>query len=54
MEHDLSAAAREYHHFPTPGEIAVVPTKRLTKQRDLALAYTPGGAMPAMPSPNWP
>jgi malate dehydrogenase (oxaloacetate-decarboxylating)(NADP+) len=41
---DLSAAALEYHEFPTPGKIAVVPTKGLTNQRDLALAYSPGVA----------
>ncbi|CAB1370751.1 NADP-dependent malic enzyme [Denitratisoma oestradiolicum] len=41
---DLAAAALEYHAFPTPGKIAVVPTKGLTNQRDLALAYSPGVA----------
>ena len=41
---ELSAAALEYHEFPTPGKIAVVPTKCLTNQRDLALAYSPGVA----------
>jgi malate dehydrogenase (oxaloacetate-decarboxylating)(NADP+) len=41
---DLTAAALEYHSSPTPGKIAVVPTKGLTNQRDLALAYSPGVA----------
>jgi len=41
---DLTAAALEYHAFPTPGKISVVPTKGLTNQRDLALAYSPGVA----------
>ncbi|HTY99251.1 MAG TPA: NADP-dependent malic enzyme [Rhodocyclaceae bacterium] len=41
---DLSAAAIEYHAAPTAGKIAVVPTKGLTNQRDLALAYSPGVA----------
>ena len=41
---DLAAAALEYHASPTPGKIAVVPTKGLTNQRDLALAYSPGVA----------
>ena len=41
---ELSAAALEYHAEPTPGKIAVVPTKGLTNQRDLALAYSPGVA----------
>ncbi|MCX8086365.1 MAG: NADP-dependent malic enzyme [Rhodocyclaceae bacterium] len=41
---DLSAAALDYHARPTPGKIAIVPTKGLTNQRDLALAYSPGVA----------
>ncbi|MBI5920381.1 MAG: NADP-dependent malic enzyme [Betaproteobacteria bacterium] len=45
MEKDLSAAALEYHSFPTAGKISVVPTKGLTNQRDLALAYSPGVAV---------
>ncbi|MBI4985967.1 MAG: NADP-dependent malic enzyme [Rhodocyclales bacterium] len=44
IENDLTAAALEYHTSPTPGKIAVVPTKGLTNQRDLALAYSPGVA----------
>jgi malate dehydrogenase (oxaloacetate-decarboxylating)(NADP+) len=40
----LRKAALEYHEFPTPGKIAVMPTKQLTNQRDLALAYSPGVA----------
>jgi malate dehydrogenase (oxaloacetate-decarboxylating)(NADP+) len=40
----LEAAAIEYHEFPTPGKISVVPTKGLINQRDLALAYSPGVA----------
>ncbi len=41
---DLAAAALEYHASSPPGKIAVVPTKGLTNQRDLALAYSPGVA----------
>jgi malate dehydrogenase (oxaloacetate-decarboxylating)(NADP+) len=41
---DLSAAALDYHRKPTPGKISVTPTKDLTNQRDLALAYSPGVA----------
>ncbi len=44
MEKDLHAAALEYHQYPTPGKISVRPTKGLTNQRDLALAYSPGVA----------
>jgi malate dehydrogenase (oxaloacetate-decarboxylating)(NADP+) len=41
---DFRRAALEYHEFPTPGKISVTPTKQLTNQRDLALAYSPGVA----------
>jgi malate dehydrogenase (oxaloacetate-decarboxylating)(NADP+) len=44
MEQDLREAALEYHRLPTPGKIAVCPTKGLTNQRELALAYSPGVA----------
>jgi len=44
MDTDLDAAALEYHRLPTPGKISVVPTKGITNQRDLALAYSPGVA----------
>ena len=41
---ELRRAALEYHEFPTPGKIAIAPTKQLINQRDLALAYSPGVA----------
>jgi malate dehydrogenase (oxaloacetate-decarboxylating)(NADP+) len=44
MASPLETAALEYHEFPTPGKISVTPTKGLTNQRDLALAYSPGVA----------
>src|SRR5918998_1057128 len=40
----LVKAALDYHRFPTPGKITVLPTKDMTTQRDLALAYSPGVA----------
>jgi len=43
---ELRQAALEYHEFPTPGKISVTPTKQLSNQRDLALAYSPGVAAP--------
>ncbi|MET3117762.1 malate dehydrogenase (oxaloacetate-decarboxylating)(NADP+) [Undibacterium sp. GrIS 1.8] len=46
MRQQLRQAALEYHEFPTPGKISVTPTKQLTNQRDLALAYSPGVASP--------
>ena len=37
-----------YHAKPRPGKIEVVPTKRYSTQRDLALAYSPGVAVPCL------
>jgi len=42
----LRRAALEYHQHPTPGKIAIAPTKQLVNQHDLALAYSPGVAAP--------
>ncbi|WP_394757627.1 NADP-dependent malic enzyme [Rhodoferax sp.] len=42
----LRRAALEYHEFPTPGKIAIAATKQLINQHDLALAYSPGVAIP--------
>jgi len=44
LRQQLRQAALEYHEFPTPGKISVTPTKLLTNQRDLSLAYSPGVA----------
>ena len=44
MDQRLREAALEYHRLPTPGKISVTPTKGLSNQRDLALAYSPGVA----------
>ncbi|MEN8247359.1 MAG: NADP-dependent malic enzyme [Bacteroidota bacterium] len=38
--------ALDYHEFDIPGKIEVVPTKMLSSQLDLALAYSPGVAVP--------
>src|SRR5947199_9840048 len=40
----LREAALEYHRQPTAGKLAIVATKPLGNQRDLALAYSPGVA----------
>jgi malate dehydrogenase (oxaloacetate-decarboxylating)(NADP+) len=40
----LRDSALEFHRSPTPGKLAVVATKPLANQRDLALAYSPGVA----------
>src|SRR4051812_9811167 len=44
MDEQLRKSALDYHRLPTPGKIAVTPTKGLLNQRDLSLAYTPGVA----------
>jgi len=44
----LRDAAREYHRTPVHGKISVNPTKPLSNQRDLSLAYSPGVAYPCL------
>jgi len=44
MDERIRTAALEYHLHPKPGKIAVTPTKALTNQGDLSLAYSPGVA----------
>lgn len=41
-------AALHYHENPRPGKISVTPTKQIANQRDLALAYSPGVAIPCL------
>ncbi|UNH28829.1 NADP-dependent oxaloacetate-decarboxylating malate dehydrogenase [Moellerella wisconsensis] len=48
MDKQLKQSALDFHEFPQPGKIAVIPTKPLTTQRDLALAYSPGVAAPCL------
>ncbi len=40
--------ALRYHRYPTPGKVAIVPTKPCESSRDLALAYSPGVAEPCL------
>ena len=47
-EQALRDAAREYHRNPTRGKISLSPTKPLSNQRDLSLAYSPGVAYPCL------
>jgi malate dehydrogenase (oxaloacetate-decarboxylating)(NADP+) len=47
-EYALREAARDYHRNPTRGKISVTPTKPLSNQRDLSLAYSPGVAYPCL------
>jgi len=44
MDEHLIQSALNYHRFPNPGKISITPTKDMTNQRDLALAYSPGVA----------
>src|SRR5687767_15751908 len=44
--------ALDLHRKGRPGKIAVVPTKPLNNQRDLALAYSPGVAEPCLEIKN--
>jgi malate dehydrogenase (oxaloacetate-decarboxylating)(NADP+) len=44
----LRDAARDYHRNPTRGKISIAPTKPLSNQRDLSLAYSPGVAYPCL------
>jgi len=44
MDERFRAAALDYHRLPKPGKISVTPTKALTNQNDLSLAYSPGVA----------
>ena len=38
--------ALAYHHEPRPGKFEITPSKPMTTQRDLSLAYSPGVAVP--------
>ncbi|MDO4450953.1 MAG: NADP-dependent malic enzyme [Moraxella sp.] len=47
-QQQLEQAALHYHEHPRPGKISVTPTKQIANQRDLALAYSPGVAVPCL------
>lgn len=38
--------ALNYHEYPTPGKIEILPSKPYSSARDLSLAYSPGVAVP--------
>ncbi len=44
MSEEINEAALEYHRSEPPGKLAIVATKPMATQRDLALAYSPGVA----------
>jgi len=46
--HNSERAALNYHRYPRPGKIEVVPTKPYDTPEDLSLAYSPGVAYPCL------
>ncbi len=44
MDSLFRKSALDYHESGTPGKISIAPTKSLSNQRDLTLAYSPGVA----------
>jgi len=48
MDKNNEKAALDYHRYPRPGKIEVVPTKPYDTPEDLALAYSPGVAYPCI------
>jgi malate dehydrogenase (oxaloacetate-decarboxylating)(NADP+) len=44
VDEQLRKSALDYHRRNPPGKLSILPTKQLTNQRDLALAYSPGVA----------
>lgn len=48
MSQSLEQAALDYHRYPHPGKIEVVPTKPYDTPHDLSLAYSPGVAYPCL------
>jgi malate dehydrogenase (oxaloacetate-decarboxylating)(NADP+) len=45
---DQNQEALDYHSSGRPGKIEVIPSKPTSSQRDLALAYSPGVAVPCL------
>ena len=46
--------ALQFHSTGRPGKLSIAPTKPLTTQRDLSLAYSPGVAFPCRHiHPRW-
>ncbi len=48
IKRNLDAEALAFHMQGRPGKISILPTKPLTTQRDLSLAYSPGVAAPCL------
>ena len=48
MKKSLKKEALQFHSEGRPGKLEITPTKPLTTQRDLSLAYSPGVAEPCL------
>ena len=48
MKKSLKQDALNFHAAGRPGKLEITPTKPLTTQRDLSLAYSPGVAEPCL------
>lgn len=48
MDKILKKMALEYHRYPKPGKLEIVPTKPYNSPEDLSLAYSPGVAYPCL------
>ena len=46
IDHYTDKEALEFHSHKRPGKIEIVASKNMTTKRDLALAYSPGVAVP--------
>ena len=47
-ERAIKQDALQFHGGERPGKLEIIPTKPLTNQRDLSLAYSPGVAAPCL------
>ena len=48
MGNNIEQEALNYHRYPKPGKIEIVPTKPYNTPDDLSLAYSPGVAYPCL------
>ena len=46
LDHYTDKEALEFHSYNKPGKIEISSSKPMTTKRDLALAYSPGVAVP--------
>ena len=46
IDHYTDKEALDFHTYIKPGKIEIISSKNMTTKRDLALAYSPGVAVP--------